>query len=194
MKKRAKTVRRAKAGSLGARRDAHTGFYALAPFREVLFIEVKRARRYGLPLALALLQLDPVPEGMARRENLMVGLGRAIRGCLRDTDLPVQYSKDRVLLVMTHTQLPGALTVCQRICERVAKAQLAHRGRAFRPTVSAGVCAAATPGKVLSVADLVRHAQASLARALSAGGNRVEFYDRADVRGPPSPEDEALTG
>jgi diguanylate cyclase (GGDEF)-like protein len=153
-------------------RDPATGFYTLPLFREILFVEVKRARRYGLPLALALLQFDPPAVSGPKRGQLLAGLARVVRDSLRDTDLPVQFSQEQVLLVMTHTELAGALTVCERIRERVEKASF---------TISVGVCASPMPGKALSVADLVQNAQKCLSAARGQGGNRVEFFDRADV-------------
>ena len=40
--------------------DPLTSFYTFSHFKEVLFVEVKRARRYGFPLAIALIGFDPV--------------------------------------------------------------------------------------------------------------------------------------
>ncbi|MFZ5471384.1 MAG: GGDEF domain-containing protein [Myxococcota bacterium] len=157
--------------------DPLTGFYTFAHFKEVLFIEVKRARRYGFPLALALVAFDSLPIGdRVLLSKLMGGLALAIRRSLRDTDYPVQYEARRALLLMPHTDLAGALVVARRICERVSKASLAHEGEVLRPTISVGV-AAATVGRESSFADLARNAQASLEQAQGGGGNRVLFFD-----------------
>src|SRR5690606_41225642 len=95
-------------------------------YREVLLVEVKRARRYGFPLSVALLALDPLPIPSSRevRTSLYGGLALSIRRSLRDTVFPVQYSRDRVLLVMPHTDAVGALVVSRRICGRVGRASL----------------------------------------------------------------------
>jgi diguanylate cyclase (GGDEF)-like protein len=163
--------------------DPLTGFYTFAHFKEVLFIEVKRARRYGFPLSMALIAFDPLdtPIDVSLRTQLMGGLALAIRRSLRDTDYPVQYGTDRVLLLMPHTDLPGALVVSRRICERVGKASLSHEGKVLHPKVSIGVAstAASRPRGELSFADLVKHAQESLQAAIGAGGDRVEFFDSA---------------
>ncbi len=158
--------------------DPLTGFYTFTHFKEVIFVEVKRARRYGIPLSMALADFDPfglvvTPE---LRSQLMGGLALAIRRSLRDTDYPVHFSGDRVLMLMPHTDLQGALIVSRRICERVAKATLACGDEVLRPTVSIGV-ASGSVGRDYSFADLTRRAQASLDAALAEGGNRVEFYD-----------------
>lgn len=160
--------------------DPLTQFYTFAHFKEVLFIEVKRARRYGFPLSIALLAFDPLNVEMTPqlRSQLMAGLALAIRRSLRDTDYPVQYSADRVMLLMPHTDLPGSLVVSRRIVERVAKASLTVGRQVISPTISIGV--AATPmGKEIGFGELARQANESLSAALAGGGNRVEFYDSA---------------
>jgi diguanylate cyclase (GGDEF)-like protein len=160
--------------------DPRTNFYTFAHFKDVLFIEVKRARRYGFPLALALIAFDPesVQGGDKLKEQLMSGLAIAIRRSLRDTDYPVQQGSDRVLVLMPHTDLAGSLIVARRICERVARATLQAGDAVLSPTISVGV-AAGSRGLEYAFADLVRQAQEGLALALSRGGNRVEFYEEA---------------
>lgn len=157
--------------------DPLTGFYTFAHFKEVLFIEVKRARRYNFPLSLAVVAFDPVGEELTNdlRARLASGLALAIRRSLRDTDFPVQYSMDHVALLMPHTDLQGALVVSRRICERVERATLQHGNTTLNPTVSVGVAAAPEPSKEFSFAELVKHAQNALQVAMDAGGNRVEF-------------------
>jgi len=158
--------------------DPTSNFYTFAHFKEVLFVEVKRARRYGFPLALALVAFDPIDGHMDAelQEQLMGGLALSIRRSLRDTDYPVQFSPDRVVLLMPHTDLAGALIVARRICERVAKATLQRGDELLRPTISVGVAAGA-PGREYGFSDLVRQAQDGLTAAMARGGNRVEFLD-----------------
>lgn len=160
--------------------DPLTQFYTFAHFKEVLFIEVKRARRYGFPLSIALLAFDPLSVEITPqlRSQLMAGLALAIRRSLRDTDYPVQYSADRVMLLMPHTDLPGALVVSRRIVERVAKASLTVGKQIVTPTISIGVAATPT-GKEIGFGELARQANESLNTALGSGGNRAEFYDTA---------------
>jgi diguanylate cyclase (GGDEF)-like protein len=166
--------------------DGTTGFYTFAHFKDVLFIEVKRARRYGFPLALALIGFDAV-EGAGKLEvQLMAGLALSIRRSLRDTDYPVQYSKDRVVLLMPHTDLAGSLIVARRIVERVSKASLQVGDVFLQPTISVGV-AAGEPGHEYVFSDLVRQAQAGLDTAIAQGGNRVEFVSTAPSPAPSTP-------
>lgn len=169
--------------------DPTTNFYTFAHFKEVLFVEVKRARRYGFPLALALVGFDPLEEKIDAelQSQLMGGLALAIRRSLRDTDYPVQQAGDRVLLLMPHTDLAGSLIVARRICERVARATLQAGDTVLHPTISVGV-AAGEPGREYGFSDLARQAQDGLTAAQARGGNRVEFVSAADVPAPTRPE------
>ncbi len=168
--------------------DPMTNFYTFAHFKEVLFVEVKRARRYGFPLALALIAFDPLPLKVDEelRGQLMGGLSLAIRRSLRDTDFPVQQAPDRVVLLMPHTDLAGSLIVARRICERVSKATLQRGDQQLNPTISAGV-AAGSPGHEYGFSDLVRQATDGLNAAMARGGNRVEFFDSVEKAALPSP-------
>lgn len=161
--------------------DPTTSFYTFNHFKEVLFVEVKRARRYGFPLALAIVAFDPIEGGVTPelQGQLMSGLSFSIRRSLRDTDYPVQHSADRVLLLMPHTDLAGSLIVARRICERVARATLQAGERVVHPTISVGV-AAGEPGREYGFSDLVRQAQEGLTAAMARGGNRVEFVTVTD--------------
>lgn len=168
--------------------DLTTNFYTFAHFKEVLFVEVKRARRYGFPLALALVAFDPISGRVdAELQNqLMGGLALAIRRSLRDTDYPVQHSADRVLLLMPHTDLAGSLIVARRICERVARASLQAGETIVHPTISVGV-AAGEPGREYGFSDLARQAQDGLTTAMARGGNRVEFVTPIAAANPSAP-------
>jgi diguanylate cyclase (GGDEF)-like protein len=156
--------------------DPTTNFYTFAHFKEVLFVEVKRARRYGFPLALAIVAFDDVGRGLSAtvQSQLMGALSFSIRRSLRDTDFPVHHSPERVLLLMPHTDLAGSLIVARRICDRVARTTLQAGDRVVHSTLSVGV-AAGEPGREYGFSDLVRQAQEGLATAMANGGNRVEF-------------------
>lgn len=162
--------------------DPLTAFYTFAHFKEVLFVEVKRARRYGFPISVAMIAFDPLPASVEGelREPLYGGLALAIRRSLRDTDYPVQYGPDRVAILMPHTDLQGAVVVSRRICDRVSRASLLQGDQVVRPTISVGVSTGATRGRELSFAEMAHKALEAMDRAMSGGGSRVEISSAAD--------------
>jgi PleD family two-component response regulator len=153
-----------------------TGFYTFEHFRQILFLEVKRAIRYHVPLAVALIAYDPLDAPGVKPEALQPvlrgGLGVAIRKSIRDTDMPVHYKGDHVLLVMPHTDHQGALVVARRICDKVRKSSLRAGGRALHPTLSIGVGAARDLRKE-SFAEVIKLASRNLTDARRAGGDRL---------------------
>jgi two-component system cell cycle response regulator len=141
--------------------------------KRLLLTEVKRSRRYGYPIALALLALDevaPAPATRARSARVAEVLG-LVTGALREIDVAVPFSDERLLVLMPHTKDDGAIRVARRLCALVRE-----RPRPPRLTASAGVAAHGGDGTV-SFAALVRRASDALARARAAGGDRAEAAD-----------------
>lgn len=153
--------------------DPYTGFYTFASFKQILFIEVKRALRYGFPLSVAMVAYDPlhVPPASEVEVKAMLhgGLAVAIRKSLRDTDMPVYYKGDHVLLVMPHTDRAGALVVAHRIQGKVHRSTLRLEGVALRPTISIGI-GSAQDLKTESFAEIIKVASRHLGEARKAGG------------------------
>lgn len=155
-------------------------FYTFSHFKEMVYVELKRARRYGFPIALGLVALDPAaPQQPPEvRRQVLTTLALAIRRALRDTDFPVQYSQERVLLLMPHTDLAGSLIVARRICDRIAGATLRFGDEMITATASIGV-AANDAGGESSLSEMIVRARNGLETAQEFGGNRVEFLDES---------------
>lgn len=142
--------------------------------KRLLFVEVKRSRRYGHPLSLALVAVDPPrpaagprPSARARAARLAELLA-LVSGSLRDIDLAVPLPEDRLVVLMPHTHADGGLRVARRICALVRE-----RGGL---TVSAGV-AAHRGDRAVTFGGLVKRASEALARARATGGDRAEPAD-----------------
>ncbi len=165
-------------GSL-AQRGATRG--ELEFLKKQLFLEVKRSRRYGYPLSIALLSLDgwadAAPKLAARARTALLGeLLGVVTGSLRDIDAAAPFAGERFIVMMPHTKAEGAMRVARRLCAKI-------RDRAEPPklTASIGVAAHAGDGTV-SFAALVKRAGEALARARAQGGDRVEAADPVKKR------------
>jgi PleD family two-component response regulator len=130
-------------------------------FKRVLSIELKRSRRYGFPLSLLVATLDE-PAQPSDRDGLAV----AVRGAIRDIDIPVAFGSNDVLVVMPHTDLEGAKLVAERIRKRV-------RSTGRQPfTASVGVVAADGSDR-LTFSTLLAQATRARKQAAREGGDRV---------------------
>jgi diguanylate cyclase (GGDEF)-like protein len=163
----------AKDPAAGSRSSAMVSLDLLRTF---LALEIQRVERYGFPLALLAISLDPLPPeaaslGKPLESQLGPTLVEAMRAALRDIDLSAVLGRGKVLVVMPHTDTAGAHIAADRICQAIAS-QAYNFGRTqIQPTVSVGV--ACLHGEMATPEELLARVEASRARAAAAGGNRV---------------------
>jgi diguanylate cyclase (GGDEF)-like protein len=129
--------------------------------------ELARARREERSVSVVLFSVssDAAPQpGPAAREDAAALVARTLTKVIRESDLPIRWAGDEVLLV-----LPGlGLDDARRVAERVRAALQA--GTAHRAAVSAGV-AELTAAE--SFGTLVTRARDRVRLALEHGHNRV---------------------
>jgi len=92
--------------------NSRTGFYQFEFIKDLLVVEVRRAKRYGYPLAIILVGLDAIPalhelNRPTLQREITGGLAVAIAKSIRDIDLPIHYADDRILVFLPHTDLAG---------------------------------------------------------------------------------------
>jgi len=156
--------------------DAATGFQHFDFFKQVLVMEMKRAKRYGYSLAACLVAIDPSdspgPSEVALR-TLRTRVASAISAAIRDIDLPVDVADDRMLVFLPYTDVDGATRVGKRVVAAVRSYGTIRDGdHNVSMSVSVGVSALAS-GKPLSFARLMKEARAAVRAAQLKGGNRV---------------------
>lgn len=155
--------------------DTTTGLYMGHYLRQRLREEVKRARRYGFPVSLIMVDLDHF-----KRVNDTLGhlagdqVLRELAGVLahdsrQDIDVVARYGGEEFVLLLPETPLPGALVVAERIRRGVMEHQFF--GGRLRLTTSAGV--ASLPEDAVTWEQLLARADAELYRAKAAGRNCV---------------------
>ena len=153
-----------------------SGEHDLGFLKRLIFVEVKRSKRYGIPLSLALVSVDGWEElaaqvGPRARAALLAELTGLVYGAVRDIDIAVPFSEERLVVLMPHTGSVGGLQVARRICNRVRE-----RAAASPLTVSVGVASHEGQGTV-SFGSLVKRAGEALGVARAAGGDRAVGAD-----------------
>lgn len=153
-----------------------SGEHDLAFLKRLLFVEIRRSKRYGVPLSLALVSLDGWEElaaqiGPRARAALLSELTGLVAGAVRDIDVAVPFSEERLVVLMPHTGSAGGLQVARRVCNRVRE-----RATAIPVTVSVGVASHEGQGTV-SFGSLVKRAAEALAAARASGGDRAVGAD-----------------
>ena len=158
-------------------KEPNCGRVSLDVFHRFLALEVRRADRYGFPLSVLSVKVDPLPETFDKRwhqaldQQLGPALSTVIRGYVRDIDLSAVPALRETLVAMPHTDADGAALVAERVRQKIA-AQPYHFGRTtIQPTVSVGI--AVVHGSQTLAPDLIHSARLRQRRASGSGGNRV---------------------
>jgi diguanylate cyclase (GGDEF)-like protein len=159
--------------------DELTGLFNHRHFQEVLSAEVERARRYGHPLALIMLDLDNFKDvndthGHMQGDRVLREVARVLRETARDVDEPARYGGEELAVVLPQTDLGGAHHFGERVRRAIEALEIRRvDGQGvLRVTASVGVAALA-PGSSMEKDELVIAADAALYRAKRAGRNRT---------------------
>jgi diguanylate cyclase len=159
-----------------ARTDVLTGIANRRYFLDRLDEEIKRVRRYGGELALAILDVDHFKKindtyGHAAGDDALRVLTSTIEDSLRDTDLVGRLGGEEFGVMLPGTGLSGALEVAERIRTDVEAIDFHYMGVRIPITISVGV---ALVGEGETVDTLSAKADEMLYQAKKNGRNRVE--------------------
>lgn len=154
--------------------DALTGVANRRHGEALLELEIKRARRYRLPLALIAFDIDRFREVNARYGHpvgdvALRAVAEAAHKLLRSSDIVVRAGGEEFQVIAPHTSAIDGLKVAEKL--RMAIAATAIPG-CDQVTVSLGV---AQLGEQESADSLMVRVNAALARAKRAGRNCVEL-------------------
>ncbi len=157
--------------------DHLTGVYNRRYLDEQLAIEFERAKRFGQPLAVAMLDIDcfkDVNDAMGHEygDQVLKMIAGTVRQQLRSVDILARYGGDEFVLVLPGTDAAGAMNTVEKIRRVIEAAELpgdpsVAAGRRF--TVSVGL--SVYPETSTTAEELLRRADQSLLKAKTAGRN-----------------------
>lgn len=155
-----------------ANTDALTGLYNHRYFYHLLDAEVKRARRYGRPLSLIMLDIDEFKEfndryGHLAGDEALRSLAQILRKNSRRVDTVARYGGEEFAIILPETDIAQAGVQAERLRASAEE----HQWPEGHLTISLGA-AALTP-EMTRVEDLVRDADRPLYHAKEAGRNQV---------------------
>lgn len=160
--------------------DYLTGVSARRGFFDVASAEIARARRYGHPLALLLVDPDKLRElndtyGTEFGDECLRALAWVCRQESRTTDVVGRVGGEEFAVLLPSTELSGGLVLAERIRERMARHVFTGEARDVTCTVCVGVVElsedAASVDALLTIGDV------AVQRAKQAGRNLVVGYD-----------------
>lgn len=157
--------------------DAVTGAANRRAGEDMLDQEIRRARRYGLPLALVSFEV-----GCFRSSNDLYGapvggpalraIAETVNGRLRGSDLLARMRGDEFLVIATHTEAQDAVRLAEKLRGAIAETALPGIGHGATVSVSFGV---AQVGGEESAPGVLDRLDSALHQAKRGGRNGIEL-------------------
>jgi diguanylate cyclase (GGDEF)-like protein len=138
--------------------------------------EVARARRYGRPISVIVLEIDHFTQfndlhGTAAGDALFAAVAQCCRAAIRATDLVARLGGSEFGLVLPETRIAAAITVAEKLRKQIAATLVQPDAQQLRATASLGVATLTDQDKDFE--DLLRSADSALGIAKQNGHDRV---------------------
>jgi diguanylate cyclase (GGDEF)-like protein len=159
--------------------DEKTGLLARGSYIDCLLHESQRARTQGVPLTLALLQIDGGPELLRQQgegpfDQYMEQIAKSVQSIIRQTDLAIKYTSWALAVVLPDTPLTGAQTFAGKLKKSLGGLRPPWNGGKL--TMSVAVAEAVARQDYDNediVTDLINRVEAGLEEARKRGGNEI---------------------
>jgi diguanylate cyclase (GGDEF)-like protein len=149
---------RSEALSAEARADELTGVGNRRAFTERMAEEVERARRYGHPLSLVLMDLDRFKAvndtfGHQVGDEVLVEATRRLSRLVRTGELVARIGGDEIAWLLPETDAEGALRAAERALEAISQTPFETAGAISASAGVSDLAAARSPSELVRLAD-----------------------------------------
>lgn len=158
-------------------RDELTGASNRRHIMEQLENERQRVSRGGERFSIAMLDIDHFKTvndtlGHLAGDEVLRGTSNVIRNSLRSVDLYGRFGGEEFLIIMTQTDIEGAMICAERVRKAVEQKRFPSLGNDFKVTVSLGLTDYRKNEKIDTT---IARADLALYRAKDGGRNRVKY-------------------
>jgi diguanylate cyclase (GGDEF)-like protein len=164
-----------------SRLDTKTGLLNASTWEREAEVEIARAMRTGIPLALALVDIDHFKAvndtyGHLVGDKTLRAVTDTLQSQLRSYDLAGRFGGEEFAILLPHARELDALNVAERLRSRIAAMSVPvgddpDSGPAVRVTISVGV--ASLDGTTRELTDMLAAADAALYYAKETGRNKT---------------------
>ncbi|PYR58682.1 MAG: hypothetical protein DMF91_16620 [Acidobacteria bacterium] len=166
-------------------RDELTGCVNRKHALEVLEVELRRAKRSGRPLSVAMLDLDRFKHindsyGHLCGDEVLATVGDGLTQVLRAADVKCRYGGDEFLLILPETPLRGAEQLGECLAKDLSRRALTFHGAHVSFAVSVGVTSALASDT--DAATVISRADEALYRAKTSGRGRCVVSGPVECR------------
>jgi diguanylate cyclase len=146
-------------------------------FDKRLAEEMNRAGRYGIPLTLAVVDIDNFKvindtHGHVTGDRVIRGVARVLTEQRRESDFVARYGGEEFAIILTHTDELQARAMVDRVRRKVEESRFVIEGESLSVTCSVGL--AKQSSKEEKPEAFVSRADKALYQAKEGGRNRIE--------------------
>ena len=164
--------------------DPLIGIYNRRHFDAQLSKEIKRAKRYQLPVSMLLLDIDYFKKindtfGHYVGDLVLKNLGQLLLNNVRETDIVARYGGEEIVIIAPHTTISSAIVLAERLRQVIEKSIIVSANeykneQIITITVSIGV--GALNQKITDAKTLIQKTDQALYKAKQEGRNRVAIF------------------
>lgn len=173
--------------------DPLTGLYTRRYFDG--YLEVREKKRKSIEesdeinnsLSLLMIDIDYFKKvndvyGHQAGDFVLKTLGEILSEQFRKTDIPCRYGGEEFLVILTNTNLKGALVAAEKLRVAVENYKIIAEGTHIPITISCGV--AAIDFKSEPHKESLKKADAALYQSKKLGRNMVSYHDGNEIKSP----------
>ncbi len=159
--------------------DKLTGLANRNVFQDRLEIDIKKALRSGLPLALLFIDLDHFKEindtrGHDAGDQLLKAVGRRLQSHVRGSDTVARLGGDEFTITLAELHDLGSVTdLAQKLCDDLARPFMVGEEMAY---ISASIGITIFPRDASTAGELLRNADQAMYRSKERGRNRFAYF------------------
>jgi diguanylate cyclase (GGDEF)-like protein len=162
-----------------AAHDALTGLHNRRTFEEHLTNEFERAKRYGRPMSILMIDVDNFKNindnyGHPCGDLVLQRVAEVIAGRTRKADIAARYGGEEFVVLLPEVGLEGGVQAGEKLRQEIAAIRVDNHAGALSTTVSIGVASTSTR-RYPDASSVVQDADLALYKAKGAGKNRVGF-------------------
>jgi len=160
--------------------------------------EVSRAKRYGQPLALLMLDIDSFKKfnntfGYDAGDFFLENLGVLLKVKLRTVDIPARYGSEKFAVIVCpnlvndkqisspaeiiRKHISGAMTAAERLSNSIRDLKVEFHGKILGATVSIGVVYYDGVDEHFNAEQFIKQAEVALSMAKNAGRDKIIFFN-----------------
>jgi len=158
--------------------DSLTGLYNQAYFKRFLELEMERTRRQKHSLTLMMLDLDDFKVyndtlGHLTGDQILQEFSHLLQQNIRKIDLAARYGGEEFAIVLTYTDVNGAMTIAERLRQTIESYRFSYKASDHFKILTTSIGLADFHANPLTAHELIKRSDAALYQAKRAGKNRI---------------------